>query len=137
MRLFSASLGELLFALRLQLERDVHFPPIALSDLVDVAERDVVLFEPELDGVADDVQLLRQSLVGDSSRLHGLTYEIQPLAGSLDGARRLFNDQPGALNLPHRNGIEDYEVIAVVVRSGDDSAEGSVVRHKPACDGIP
>ena len=124
----------LLFSLRLQLERDVNFPPVTLSNLVDVAERDVILLEPELDGVADDVQLLRQSLVGDGSRLHGLTYEIQPLAGSLDGARRLFNDQSGAFNLPHRNGIGDYEVIAVVVRSGDDPAEGGVVHHKPACD---
>ena len=75
-----------LFALRLQLERDVDFPPVALGDLVDVADRDVVLLEPELDGVADDVQLLRQRLVGDGCRLHGFTYEIQPLAGSLDGA---------------------------------------------------
>lgn len=124
----------LLFSLRLQLERDVNFPPVALGDLVDVADRDVVLLEPELDGVADDVQLLRQSLVGNGCRLHGLTYEIQPLAGSLDGARRLFNDQSGAFYLPHRNGIGDYEVIAVVVRSGDDSAEGGVVHHEPACD---
>ena len=134
MRLFSASLGELLFSLLLQLERDVHFPPIPLGDFVDVADRDVVLLEPELDGVADDVQLLRQSLVGDGSRLHGLPYEIQPLAWSLDGPFRLFNDQPGAFYLPHRNGIGDYEVIAVVVRSGDDPAEGGVVHHKPACD---
>lgn len=124
----------LLFALRLQLERDVHFPPVTLGNLVDVADRDVVLLELELDGVADDVQLLRQSLVGNGSRLHGLTYEIQPLAGSLDGACRLFNDQPGAFYLPHRNGIGDYEVIAVVVRCGDDSAEGGVVHHEPACD---
>ena len=124
----------LLFSLRLQFERDVDFPPVALGDLVDVADSDVVLLEPERDGVADDVQRLRQRLVGDSSRLHGLTYEIQPLAGSLDGACRLFNDQPGAFNLPHRNGIGDYEVIAVVVRSGDDPAEGGVVHHEPACD---
>lgn len=123
-----------LFALRLQLERDVDFPPVALGDLVDVADRDVVLLEPELDGVADDVQLLRQRLVGDGGRLHGLTYEIQPLSWSLDGTRRLFNDQSGAFNLPHRNGIGDYEVIAVVVRSGDDPAEGGVVHHEPACD---
>ena len=123
-----------LFALRLQLERDVDFPPVALGDLVDVADRDVVLLEPELDGVADDVQLLRQRLVGNGCRLHGLTYEIQPLAGSLDGACRLFNDQPGAFNLPHRNGIGDYEVIPVVVSGGDDPAEGGVVHHEPACD---
>ena len=45
----------LLFALRLQLERDVDFPSIALGDLIDVTDRDVVLLEPELDGVADDV----------------------------------------------------------------------------------
>lgn len=124
----------LLFSLRLQFERDVDFPPVALGDLVDVADSDVVLLEPERDGVADDVQLLRQRLVGDSSRLHGLTYEIQPLAGSLDGACRLFNDQPGAFNLPHRNGIGDYEVIAVVVSGSDDPAEGGVIHHKPACD---
>ena len=124
----------LLFSLRLQLERDVHFPPVDLGDLVDVADRDVVLFEPELDGVADDVQLLRQRLVGDGCRLHGLTYEIKPLSWSLDGACRLFNDQPGAFYLPHRNGIGDYEAIAVVVRSGDDPAEGGVVHHEPACD---
>ena len=49
----------------LQLERDVDFPSVALGDLIDVADRDVVLLEPELDSVADDVQLLRQSLVGD------------------------------------------------------------------------
>ena len=124
----------LLFSLRLQLERDVDFPSVVLGDLVDVANRDVVLLEPELDSVTDDVQLLCQRLVGNGCRLHGLTYEIQPLAGSLDGACRLFNDQPGAFNLPHRNGIGDYEVIAVVVRSGDDPAEGGVVHHEPACD---
>ena len=124
----------LLFSLRLQLERDVDFPSVVLGDLVDVANRDVVLLEPELDSVADDVQLLRQRLVCNGSRLHGLTYEIQPLAGSLDGVRRLFNDQSGAFNLPHRNGIGDYEVTAVVVRSGDDPAEGGVINHKPACD---
>lgn len=124
----------LLFSLRLQLERDVDFPSVVLGDLVDVADRDVVLLEPELDSVTDDVQLLCQRLVGDSSRLHGLTYEIQPLAGSLDGACRLFNDQPGAFNLPHRNGIGDYEVIAVVVSGSDDPAEGGVIHHKPACD---
>ena len=123
-----------LFALRLQLERDVDFPPVTLGDLVDVADRDVVLLEPELDSVADDVQLLRQSLVGNGSRLHGLTYEIQPLSGRLDRTRRLFNDKPGAFYLPHRNGVGNNEVIAVVVRSGDDPAEGSVVHHKPACD---
>ena len=54
-----------------QLERDVHFPPVALGDLVDVADRDVVLLEPELNGVADDVQLLSQSLVGNGCRLVG------------------------------------------------------------------
>lgn len=54
-----------LFALRLQFERDVDFPPVALGDLVDVADRDVVLLEPEMDGVADDVKLLRQRLVGN------------------------------------------------------------------------
>ena len=124
----------LLFALRLQLERDIDFPPVAFGNLVDVADCDVVLLEPELDGIADDVKLLRQRLVGNGSRLHGLTYEIQPFAGSLDGARRLFNDQPGAFYLPHWNSIGDYEVIAVVVRCGDDSAEGGVVHHEPACD---
>ena len=117
-----------------QLERDVHFPPVALGDLVDVADSDVILLEPKLYGVANDVQLLRQCLVGDGCRLHGLTYEIQPLAGGLDGACRLFNDQPGAFYLPHRNGIGDYEVITIVVRSGDDPAESGVVHHKPACD---
>ena len=60
----------LLFIL-FQLERNVDFPPVALGNLVDVAERDVILLEPELDGVADDVQLLRQSLVGNGSRLVG------------------------------------------------------------------
>lgn len=123
-----------LFALRLQLERDVDFPSIVLGDLIDVADSDVVLLEPDLDGVADDVQLSSQRLVGNGCRLHGLTYEIQPLAGSLDGACRLFNDQPGAFNLPHRNGIGDYEVIAVVVSGSDDPAEGGVIHHKPACD---
>ena len=54
-----------------QLERDVDFPPVALGDLVDVADRDVVLLEPELNGVADDVQLLRQRFVGNGSRLVG------------------------------------------------------------------
>ena len=37
-----------------QLERDVDFPPVAFGDLVDVADSDVILLEPELDGVADD-----------------------------------------------------------------------------------
>ena len=41
-------------------------------------ERDVILLEPELDGVADDVQLLRQRVVGNGSRLHGLTYKVRP-----------------------------------------------------------
>lgn len=86
----------LLFALRLQFECDIDFPPVAFGDLVDVADSDVILLEPKLYGVADDVQLLRQRLVGDGCRLHGFTYEIQPLAGCLDGACRLFNDQPGA-----------------------------------------
>ena len=54
-----------------QLERDVDFPPVALGNLVDVADRDVILLEPELDGVADDVQLLRQRLVGNGCRLVG------------------------------------------------------------------
>ena len=61
-----------------QLERDVHFPPVAFGDLVDVADSDVILLEPELDGVADDVQLLCQRLVGNASRLHGLTYKVRP-----------------------------------------------------------
>ena len=61
-----------------QLERNVHFPPVALGDRVDIADRDVVLLEPELDGVANDVQLLRQRLVGDGCRLHGLTYKVRP-----------------------------------------------------------
>ena len=68
----------LLFSLRLQLERDVDFPSVVLGDLVDVANRDVVLLEPELDSVADDVQLLCQRLVGNGSRLHGLTYKVRP-----------------------------------------------------------
>lgn len=97
----------LLFSLRLQLERDVDFPSVVLGDLVDVADRDVVLLEPELDSVTDDVQLLCQRLVGNGCRLHGLTYEIQPFSGSLDVACRLFNDQPSAFYLPHRNGIGD------------------------------
>ena len=63
-----------LFALRLQL--NVMFTsPVTLGNLVDIADRDVVLLEPELDGVADDVQLLRQRLVGNGCRLHGLTYD--------------------------------------------------------------
>ena len=62
-----------------QLERDVDFPPVAFGDLVDVADSDVILLEPKLYGIADDVQLLSQSLVGNGCRLHGLTYEIQPL----------------------------------------------------------
>ena len=61
-----------------QLERDVDFPPVAFGDLVDVADSDVILLEPELDGVADDVQLLRQSLVGNGCRLHGPTYKVRP-----------------------------------------------------------
>ena len=61
-----------------QLERDDDFPPVAFGDLVDVADSDVILLEPKLDGVADDVQLLSQSLVGDGCRLHGLTYKVRP-----------------------------------------------------------
>ena len=61
-----------------QLERDVDFPPVALGDLVDVADSDVILLETKLDGVADDVQLLCQRLVGNGSRLHGLTYKVRP-----------------------------------------------------------
>ena len=61
-----------------QLERDVHFPPVAFGDLVDVADSDVILLEPKLYGVADDVQLLCQRLVGNGSRLHGLTYKVRP-----------------------------------------------------------
>ena len=61
-----------------QLERDVHFPSVAFGDLVDVADSDVILLEPELDGVADDLQLLCQRLVGNGSRLHGLTYKVRP-----------------------------------------------------------
>ena len=61
-----------------QLESDVDFPSVAFGDLVDVADSDVILLEPELDGVADDVQLLCQSLVGNGSRLHGLTYKVRP-----------------------------------------------------------
>ena len=61
-----------------QLERDVDFPPVALGNLVDAADRDVILLEPELYGVADDVQLLSQSLVGNGCRLHGLTYKVRP-----------------------------------------------------------
>ena len=60
-----------------QLERDVDFPPVAFGDLVDVADSDVILLEPKLDGVADDVQLLCQRLVGNGSRLHGLTYKVR------------------------------------------------------------
>ena len=60
----------LLFIL-FQLERNVDFPPVALGNLVDVTESDVVLLEPELDGVADDVKFLRQRLVGDGCRLVG------------------------------------------------------------------
>ena len=61
-----------------QLERDVDFPSVAFCDLVDVADSDIILLEPKLDGVADDVQLLRQRLVGNGSRLHGLTYKVRP-----------------------------------------------------------
>ena len=61
-----------------QLERDVDFPSVAFGDLVDVADSDVIFLEPELDGVADDVQLLCQRLVGNGSRLHGLTYKVRP-----------------------------------------------------------
>ena len=61
-----------------QLERDVDFPPVAFGDLADVADSDVILLEPELDGVADDIQLLCQRLVGNGSRLHGLTYKVRP-----------------------------------------------------------
>ncbi len=62
-----------------QLERDVDFPPVAFGDLVDIADSDVILLEPELYGVADDVQLLRQRLVGNGCRLHGLTYKSSAL----------------------------------------------------------
>ena len=60
-----------------QLERDVDFPPVAFGDLVDVADSDVILLEPELDDVEDDAQLLCQRLVGNASRLHGLTYKVR------------------------------------------------------------
>ena len=53
-------------------------PPVAFGDLVDVADSDVILLEPKLYGVADDVKLLSQSLVGNGSRLHGLTYKVRP-----------------------------------------------------------
>ena len=43
----------LLFIL-FQLEADVDFPPVALGDLVDVAERDVILLEPKLYGVGNN-----------------------------------------------------------------------------------
>ena len=66
----------LLFIL-FQLERNVDFPPVAFGDLVDVADSDVILLEPELDDVADDAQLLCQRLVGNGSRLHGLTYKVR------------------------------------------------------------
>ena len=61
-----------------QLERDVDFPPVALGNLVDVADSDVDLLEPKMYGVADDVQLLSQSLVGNGSRLHVFTYKVRP-----------------------------------------------------------
>ena len=61
-----------------QLERDVDFPPVAFGDLIDVADSDVILLEPELDGAADDFQLLCQRLAGNGSRLHGLTYKVRP-----------------------------------------------------------
>ena len=61
-----------------QLERDADLPPVAFGDLVDVADSDVILLEPELDVVADDIQLLCQRLVGNGSRLHGLTYKVRP-----------------------------------------------------------
>ena len=61
-----------------QLERDVDFPPVAFGDLVDIADSYVILLEPKLDGVADDAQLLCQRLVGNGSRLHGLTYKVRP-----------------------------------------------------------
>ena len=60
-----------------QLERDDDIPPVAFGDLVDVADSDVILLEPKLYGVADDVKLLSQSLVGNGSRLHGLTYKVR------------------------------------------------------------
>ena len=60
-----------------QLERDVDFPSVAFGNLVDVADSDVILLEPELDGVADDIQFLCQRLVGNGSRLHGLTYKVR------------------------------------------------------------
>lgn len=47
---------------------------------------------------------------------------------------RLLNDLSGALYFPHRNGIGNYEVITVVVRSGDASAEGGIIHHEPAFD---
>ncbi len=63
-----------------QLERDADLPPVAFGDLVDVADSDVILLEPKLYGIADYVQLLRQSLIGNGCRLQGLTYKIQPLS---------------------------------------------------------
>ena len=61
-----------------QLESDVDFPSVAFGDLVDVADSDVILLETKLYGVADDIQLLCQRLVGNGSRLHGLTYKVRP-----------------------------------------------------------
>lgn len=65
-----------------QLERDDDFSPVAFGNLVDVAASDVILLEPRLYGVADDVQLLRQRVVGNGSRLHGLTYKVPPFPAS-------------------------------------------------------
>ena len=44
-----------------QLERDVDFPPIAFGDLVDVADSDVILLEPELDGLNQSCTVLRMT----------------------------------------------------------------------------
>ena len=65
----------------LQLERDVDLPPVCLCDLVDVAEGDVVLTEPQLDGVSDHAQLLGKGLVGYACLLHRLANEIDSLIG--------------------------------------------------------
>ena len=44
----------------LQFKRNVHLPSVGLRNPVDVAERDIILLEPELDGVADNIELLRK-----------------------------------------------------------------------------
>ena len=88
---------------RLQFERDVHLPPECLGNLVDVAEGNVVLPEPQLDGVADHTELLGKGLVGYACLLHRLADEVYPLAMLPYRTGRGLYCQVRACNLIHRD----------------------------------